>query len=175
MAATFRQCSVSRFRIVALLVCLGVAAMSGQAEALGQTRYVETAPSSGASVPLVQGGAAATLVVDASDWPGVIRAARDLQTDVNRVTGLTPTLVTDARAPGGTAVLIGTIGKSALIDRLIREGRIDVSSIAGRWESFVLQTVADPLPGVARALVIAGSDKRGKIFGMFDLSEQIGV
>ena len=71
-------------------------------------------------------------------------------------------------------VLIGTIGKSAVIDRLVREGKIDVSPIDGKWESFQIQVVPEPLPGVANALVIAGSDKRGTIFGIYDLSEQIG-
>ena len=148
--------------------------MPSTAWAIGQTQYVETTASSPSSFPLVQGGDAATLVVDASDWPGVIRAARDLQADVNRVTGLTPVLRTDGQAQG-TVVIIGTVGRSPLIDRLAREGRIDVSSIRGKWESFFLQTVADPMPGLSRALVIAGSDKRGTIYGIYDLSEQIGV
>ena len=72
-------------------------------------------------------------------------------------------------------ILIGTVGKSPLIDQLARAGKIDVSGIRGKWESFFLQTVANPLPGVDSALVIAGSDKRGTIFGIYDLSEQIGV
>jgi hypothetical protein len=72
-------------------------------------------------------------------------------------------------------VLIGTIGKSRIIDRLIRERKIDVSEIDGKWESTLIQVVAHPLPGVERGLVIAGSDKRGTIYGIYDLSEQIGV
>jgi hypothetical protein len=75
----------------------------------------------------------------------------------------------------GDVVLIGTIGKSEIIDRLIRERKIDVSQIEGKWESTLIQVVSHPLPGVARALVIAGSDKRGTIYGIYDLSEQIGV
>jgi Glycosyl hydrolase family 115/Gylcosyl hydrolase family 115 C-terminal domain len=72
-------------------------------------------------------------------------------------------------------VLIGTIGRSTLIDGLIRAGKLEVKSIAGKWESFVLATVADPLPGVRMGLVIAGSDRRGTAYGVFDLSEAIGV
>lgn len=156
-----------------MLVC--ASAISTDAWAIGQARYVETTPSSAASVPLVADGVAAALVVDAGDWPGVVRAARDLQADVNRVTGITPALVSPGPAPGAAAVIIGTIGRSPIIDRLARERRIDVSSIRGRWESFLLQTVANPMPGISRALVIAGSDKRGTIYGIYDLSEQIGV
>jgi hypothetical protein len=105
----------------------------------------------------------------------VTRAAKDLQADINRVTGVTPTLVTSAAAASGDVVLIGTIGRSPLIDGLVRERKLDVSAIAGKWESFILQTVLSPMPGVARAVIIAGSDKRGTIFGIYDLSEQIGV
>src|SRR6185503_6293385 len=62
-----------------------------------------------------------------------------------------------------------------IIDRLVREGKLDVASITNQWEAFILQVVDKPLPGVDRALVIAGSDKRGAIYGVYDLSEQIGV
>jgi hypothetical protein len=143
--------------------------------ALGGPRYVETSTRPGA-FPLVENGSAAALRADAADWPGVQRAARDLQADLNRVTGVTPLFYT--AAPNTAAprmILIGTVGKSPLIDQLARAGKIDVSGIRGKWESFFLQTVANPLPGVDSALVIAGSDKRGTIFGIYDLSEQIGV
>ena len=144
--------------------------LSASLWAIGGPRYVETSPRPGAFA-LVENGSAAAIRVDAADWPGVQRAAHDLQTDVNRVTGVTPAWDTTARK----MVIIGTIGKSPLIEQLVRAGKIDVSGIRGKWESFFLQTVANPFPGVDSALVIAGSDKRGTIFGIYDLSEQIGV
>ncbi len=156
------------------LAAVALLAGAGPALAIGRAQYVATSPSPGAFV-LVQGRDAAPIRVDEADWPGVIRAAVDLQADVERVTGVTPAIGRDAARPGARAVIIGTLGRSALVDRLARDGRIDVSGVRGAWESFVLQTVADPLPGVASALVIAGSDKRGTIYGIYDLSEQIGV
>ena len=150
-----------------LLACL---ALSANLWALGSPRYVETTPRAGAFA-LVENSAAAAILVDATDWPGVQRAAHDLQADVNRVTGVTPAW----GSTGRKMILIGTIGKSPLVDRLASTGKIDVSAIRGKWESFFLQTVANPLPGVDSALVIAGSDKRGTIYGIYDLSEQIGV
>ncbi|HVG55183.1 MAG TPA: glycosyl hydrolase 115 family protein [Vicinamibacterales bacterium] len=158
--------------LAATLLCASVLVCPDTALAVGGIRYVDTARSTGA-FPLVQVTGAASLAVDPDDWPGVLRAARDLRDDVNRVTGLTPELQTGVSS--GPVVIIGTVGKSRLIDRLIKDRKIDVSDIAGKWESFFLQTVADPLPGVAQALVIAGSDKRGTIYGIYDLSEQIGV
>src|SRR5664279_5275169 len=146
----------------------------GNAFGLGQARYVETVKASD-SFPLVAARAAAAVYVDSSDYAGVVRAAGDLVADVARVTGVTPAMAHDDKGLGANAVLAGTIGKSALIDRLIREGKIDAGQMKGKWEAFVIQVVARPLPGVASALVIAGSDKRGTIYGIYDLSEQIGV
>jgi Alpha-glucuronidase len=125
------------------------------------------------SFALVRNHAAATLVVDAADHKGVVRAAGDLQADVERVTGVKPQIV---HAPAGAnVVLIGTVGKSAVIDALVKAGKLNVDAIKGKWESFLIATVADPLPGVKQALVIAGSDKRGTIYGIYEVSEQIGV
>src|SRR3954462_1849637 len=141
---------------------------------IGQASYVANTGAAG-SFPLVQGQQAATLYVDSTDWPGVVRAAGDLQADVERVTKRKPAITGDNRGLTRNMVIIGTVGKSPVIDQLIRSKKIDASAIAGKWESFFLQTVADPLPGVSSALVIAGSDKRGTIYGIYNLSEQIGV
>ena len=124
--------------------------------------------------PLVAGGKAATLLVAGSDFPGVIRVVSDLQADIESVTGVRPGISVDA-APTGDAVIVGTIGRSPLIDRLIGAHKIDVSGIAGKWETSLQQVVDHPMPGVARALVIAGSDQRGTIFGVYEVSRQIGV
>ena len=72
-------------------------------------------------------------------------------------------------------IIVGTLGHHGLIDRLAQQGKIDTRALAGQWEGFVIQAVADPMPGVQRALVIAGSDKRGTIYGIYTLSEQIGA
>ncbi|MBB4128641.1 hypothetical protein GGR77_003971 [Xanthomonas translucens] len=124
---------------------------------------------------LAGGGGVAPIHVDAQDFPGVARAARDLAEDVGRVFGTPATLVNEANGLGRPAVLVGTLGRSAVIDALVAAGKLDVAPIRGQWESYTLQTVADPMPGVAEALVIAGSDKRGTIYGIYALSEQIGV
>ncbi|MGA2556913.1 MAG: glycosyl hydrolase 115 family protein [Verrucomicrobiota bacterium] len=124
---------------------------------------------------IVQGNAAAPLWLEAGDFPGVLRAANDLRQDVARVTGRTPPVNCGESAPGANVILIGTIGKNPIIDKMIRDNKLDAAGVAGQWESFVIQVVSKPLPGVARALVIAGSDKRGTIYGIYDLSGQIGV
>lgn len=131
-------------------------------------------PQSGA-FPLVEGEQAAPLFVDAADYPAVLRAAEDLQQDIDRVTGITPKLKIGGAPSGRTAVIAGTLGTNSLIDELVQVGAIDTRPIAGKWEAFLIATLENPLPGVAQALVIVGSDRRGTIYGLYELSEQIGV
>ena len=142
--------------------------------ALGQTRYVEFAATPG-SVRLASNGTAAPIVVDSQDYPGVLRAARDLQTDIDRVSRIRPAIITGRPEQAAELIIVGTLGKNRLIGELLRAGKLDAAAIRGRWESFVIQVVPQPWPGVRRALVIVGSDKRGTIYGLYDLSEQIGV
>ncbi|KAF2870577.1 hypothetical protein BDV95DRAFT_495912 [Massariosphaeria phaeospora] len=121
-------------------------------------------------------GSAPTIVIDGKDWPGVTRAGNDLANDFGLVTGTKGKVTTSTNDHAGSPVIIaGTLGKSPLIDGLVSSGKLDVSGIRGKWESFTSQLVFDPSEGVTSALVLAGSDKRGTIFALYDVSEQIGV
>lgn len=126
-------------------------------------------------VALAHAGHVVPLAVSATDFPGVVRAARDLQADFARVTGVTPSFGTDTVPSTDTVILVGTLGKSALIDGLVKAGKLNADTIRGRWEAFQIETVLHPLPGIERALVIVGSDKRGTIYGIYEISRQIGV
>ena len=66
-------------------------------------------------------------------------------------------------------------GQNTIIDDLIKNRKIDVKGVSGKWESTLIQVIDSPYKGVKKALVIAGSDKRGTIFGIYTLSAQIGV
>ncbi|MHA4866491.1 glycosyl hydrolase 115 family protein [Duganella sp. PWIR1] len=145
------------------------------AHALGQKKLAWFDQPPAGAVTLANNGKAARLYVDGADHVGVVRAAGDLQADIARVSAAKPLLSTDGKPAGADVVIIGTIGKSALIDQLIAAGKLDVSAIKGKWEGWQVQTLNKPLPGVERALVIAGSDKRGTIYGIYEMSEQIGV
>ena len=125
--------------------------------------------------PLSVGGKAAPLYISTSDWPGVIRALTDLQGDIKKVTGSEPALIKDTEPKEKEIVLVGTLGKSPIIDQLVKDNKINVSDVTGQWETFIVQVVEKPLQGVDLALVIAGSDKRGTIYGIYDVSEQIGI
>jgi hypothetical protein len=160
--------------VLFFLFLAGIPGIRQTAFAVGQARYVQDIAGDG-SFPVVQSGKAAPIYADPADWPGVIRAARDLQSDIVRVTGIQPIFSSASDALSGNAIIIGTVGKSRIIDQLVQNGKIDVTDISGKWESFFLEVVDNPLPGVAKALIIVGSDKRGAIYGIYDLSEQMGV
>lgn len=135
-------------------------------ELLATPRYVQY-QSSVNSFQIVANGKAAKIFLDPLDWKGVIRASNDLGDDVGKVSGIASQVVQNTNFTKGS-ILCGTIGKSRIIDQLIANKKIDVSKVKGKWESFLIQTVDGNL-------VIAGSDKRGTIFGIYDVSEKIGV
>lgn len=56
---------------------------------------------------------------------------------------------------------------------MAKEGKIDASQLQGKWEKFTTQIVENPIAGVQKALVIAGSDKRGTIYGIYDLRTKL--
>jgi hypothetical protein len=91
------------------------------------------------------------------------------------VTGQAPRRIATADQITGNVVIAGVLGHSAAIDGLVRAGKINASDITGQWEAFRQIVVDHPFPNVARALVVVGSDRRGAVFGLYDLSEKIGV
>jgi hypothetical protein len=161
-------------KIGALLVSVSLVVSGGTTFALTTDSFVSGQEVAG-GFSLFAEGHAADIFTDTNDWPGVLRAAGDLRADFHRVSGLTPQIDGGIPTSGANVILVGTIGKSGIIDRLVSAGKIDISPIAGKWESFFLQVVPNPFPGVESALVICGSDKRGTIYGIYDLSEQMGV
>ena len=116
---------------------------------------------------IAKDGKTATIVVDENDWKGVIRAANDLSDDVRKVTGVALPIA-NSQQPTANCILVGTIGKSRLIDNLIKQKKLDVKKVKGQWESYVIDVVDGNL-------VVAGSDKRGTIYGIYTISEKIGV
>ena len=122
---------------------------------------------------IAKDGKTATIVVDENDWKGVIRAANDLGDDVRKVTGTaSPVRIEKLKKgkieDGVGSIIVGTIGKSRLIDGLIKQKKLDVKKIKGHWEGYVIDVVGGNL-------VIAGNDKRGTIFGIYEISRRIGV
>jgi hypothetical protein len=126
----------------------------------------------------------ASILVDGDDFVGVHHAGRALAEDFGRVTKGDPSTFSTitsngsvclSNTPRKTAIIIGCITSSWILKHLEQSEKIDTSSIRGKWESYITAIVKDPLEGYENALVIAGSDKRGAIFGAYTLSSEIGV
>jgi hypothetical protein len=117
----------------------------------------------------------ATIVIDDNDTWLVKKAADLLKTDINSVTGQTPTVVGSMAFAGKHLIIIGTIGNSKPIDALVKGKKISIEQLKGKWEAYQIEVVANPFSGVDDALVITGSDKRGAAFGVFELTKQLGV
>ncbi len=126
-----------------------------------------------ASFTITSNGKSVPIIVSSNEHKGVVRAAKDLLNDIQKVSGNPSDLLVDQIAP--QAIIIGTIGQSEIIDRLIRINKINVAGVANKWESTLIQVVSNPVDGIESALVIAGSDKRGTIYGIYETCYQIGV
>ena len=124
---------------------------------------------------LASNGITGAIFIESNEDPSVRRATGDLAEDFARVTGTKPAVDNNFSAANKTRVIVGIIGKSKIIGQLAAAGKLATNGVTGGWESYLLQVVKNPLPGVASALVIAGSDRRGTIYGIYQLSEIIGV
>ena len=166
----------------ALACSLGLLALLQGADAIGQTTCVSFTSSKDAFT-LVNSKKAAPILISPDEWPGVQLAAANFQSDIESVTSVKPSLTNfslsttqaASKAPTSAPIIIGTLGKSSLIDHIVNASKIDVSSIEGKWEAFLTRVVNNPLPGVSSAYVVIGADKRGTIFALYDHSEQIGT
>ena len=118
----------------ACAVLLASLALIQPAHAIGKPSIVRFDAPAPNAVSLVGAGRAAPIYVDANDHAGVLRAAADLQGDIEKVGSVRPLLHTSSQPAGADVVIVGTLGKSALIDQLARSGKLDVAGIRGKWE-----------------------------------------
>src|SRR6185437_10353291 len=162
--------------IIVLTGILAALCATAQSRGVLTTGLISESSDSNTNFPIAASGTATPVYYDTADFPGVIRAIGDLQNDIDSVTGTKPTLqATDPRKTQGYAIVIGTLGKNKTIDRLAASNKLDTKDLKGKWESFVITTTNDPKDHNRPLLVIAGSDKRGTIYGIYELSEQLGV
>jgi hypothetical protein len=116
-----------------------------------------------------------SLYADAQMDAGIMRAVKNLQADFQKVTGEQPNILNQISGTTSPLIIIGTVGKKSVIDDLIKQKKIDGKSLIGKTEKYIIQNISNPFPGVSEAIVIAGSDKRGTIYGIYEVSQQIGV
>ena len=151
---------------VALLVVYGSGRVAAQTVTFG---------AGGGGFALVGDGGAVPLVVEPSAPEVVRQSVLAFSKDVAAVSGVRPAAVDALPAGKNEVVVVGVLGQSARLDELVRAGKLDVRAVQGKWESAVTVVVEKPWPGVKRALVIAGSDRRGAAFAVFGLARAMGV
>jgi hypothetical protein len=162
------------FQISVLAIFISTA-LNAQTHSSFELDFVINKPMANNDFPVVSmDGVPSVISYDDSDYPGVIRAIHDLQNDIESVTGYSPKINT-ANEASDFEIIIGALGKNTLIDKLVASKKLDVKNIEGKWESFIIATIDNPQPGTKRCLVIVGSDKRGTIYGIYELSKQLGV
>ena len=114
---------------------------------------------------------------------GVCRIAGRIRDDIGKVFGARPIGVEYANFRDTAEffeypVFFGTVGNSAILDKLAASSYIDLFSIAGEREVYMIKVI-DGLEfdsfSFESAIVIAGSDTLGTIYGLYRLSEMIGI
>ena len=165
-----------RHRIARLTLAIALLLPVWRLGAAASDWEILNAPSHGADcITIIGGNNQPVIIIDAKDYPVVEVAANFFAEDVQRVSGHRPA-VTNAVTEAHEMIVAGTLGHSALIDKLVADGKLKhLERIQNRWEATLSQIVEKPFPGVERALVIVGSDRRGTAYGLMQLSEMIGV
>ena len=121
---------------------------------------------------IVEDGKPDSIIVSPLEDKAILRAADNLVKDFERVTGNRPVLSEGVKAE--RAIIIGSL-ESPIVKEMIKRGKYDPTQLQGCREKYLIQTVAEPLEGIGEALVITGSDRRGVVYGIYEVSEQIGV
>lgn len=151
-----------------------VFALTNNIYGIDRDKYV-TSSASKDNFPLASNGKVASIFMSEDDYSGVKRVVGHLQNDIFTVTDTKPNIRMGKSSLEDYVIIIGTLGKSTIINELVKTGKINAKDLTGKWEKFITQIVENPMPGIKKALVIAGSDKRGTIYGIYDLSNQIGI
>ena len=121
---------------------------------------------------LVENGVPNPIVVSSAEDKAILLAADDLMNDFKRVTGLMPSMTESVRSQ--RAIVIGSL-ESPIVKEMVSRGKFDISVLEGCREKYVISTVKEPVEGIGEALVVVGSDRRGTVYGIYEVSEQIGV
>ncbi|WP_154030625.1 glycosyl hydrolase 115 family protein [Bacteroides ovatus] len=123
--------------------------------------------------PLITEGKPCPIRIDAGEDKGVKMAVENLIQDISNVCGIKPEMTTDINSK--RQILIGTYQTPLIRQLLLSSGKLEKEELEGKREKYILQVVSAPCEGVDEALVIAGSDKRGAIYGIYELSRQMGI
>ncbi len=159
---------IQRLTLLAIVICLSLSALANTKHSF--IRYEENK----SSMVIYKPGITLKLLSNTAD-PGVKIAIANLQNDFHLVTNVSPQLISDVKGGDDPIIIIGTLGVDSFIDELVQKGKLNKKELESKNEKYQIQNVTEPFEGIKEALVIAGSDKRGTIYGIYELSKQIGV
>ena len=154
-----------------LMVLLAVSGLIGSTWAIDNKGITFEQPAADCFT-LIEDGKATPILLDEKDDVGIIIAVKNLQDDFRKVTGRQAELLHSVRGP--RLIVAGSL-ESRFVKELVKAKKIDITSLKGKREKYLMKAVSRPFDGVDEAWVIVGSDKRGTIYGIYELSEQIGV
>ncbi|MGL6313400.1 glycosyl hydrolase 115 family protein [Vibrio sp. WXL103] len=124
---------------------------------------------------LATGDTLAEIYVSQDEDAKIVRAANDLAMDIERVTGRKPNIINAIDKSSNNVIIIGKLESPEIVN-LKSQGAIDeIDGAEDLVESFLLKTITLTQQDDKNALVVAGSDAMGTIFGIYDISERIGV
>jgi hypothetical protein len=170
--------------VVLLLFVAGLVLLDQNGLCQTKNNLTVAAQNTATSFPLFGTSATPSIYIDTKDAKVVQIAAEAFANDIKLISGKTMAINTDNKIAGDFAIIAGTIGQSKLIDDLIKDKLIDVTTIKNKWECFSIQVIKGnsnaktaklPFGNGGAALVIAGSDRRGTAFGIFHLSRTMGI
>ena len=122
------------------------------------------------------------LIVEQSAYSGIIKIAEKVARDAELVTGTKTEFLVKERiteellkVTDEVTVVAATIGKSALLENEEITKRIPLKTIKGKRECYCFAFPEKKDLKNPELLIIAGSDKRGTIYGLFHLSELMGI
>ncbi len=144
------------------LILYSLTVWSGQAQLL--TEVATNFPVKGTAI-----------LTDIADSGLVSKSAQLLQLDIERVTGYKPEIIHRPDKSFRNIIAIGSISHSGLLKELSAKKKLSLTSLANKWEGYQVQHIPHPLPGIDHILTIAGSDRRGTAYGVFEFSKQLGV
>ncbi len=185
-------------KVTAILLMISMLLIMGNGYGIGFVKKAEAAETTLGNENgflLADKDKTATVYVDAGseevstdgehNYCGLKMIADTFADDVASVTGKGSKVVTDTKDMSGNIIIAGTIGHNKVIDALIEKGAIDSSGLYKdgelKWDCYQMQFVSGEAlagvgySGVDKALVITGSNKRGAMYGLFHISERIGV
>ena len=153
-----------------IFLCLLIAVSSGFAQEISVKNKFQKN-----DFPLIYKKQTAEILISKDDFKVVEIAANDFASDIEKVSNRKPNIDFSAENLSKTIIIIGTLGKNQTIEKLITDQKLDVSKLENKRETFQIETINNPFPNVENALVIVGSDRRGTAFGVYEMSQKIGV